>query len=534
MQIILRNLILTALFSMACICAQVQVIPQVADGGGWRSTLVLTNTSSSPENVTLLFYKDTTSGATDTWTPPFLEGLPTSINGGSSVFLHTSGTAAAVSQGWAQLIGSPDVVAYVIYTFTSNGRSQDATAPALSTATRILVPFDNTTPAGSAKGLTTALAVVNPNPISLTISVNLKTSGPGGSATQGTALNLPANGQMAFVMPSQFPATAGLSGLAEFYSNSLGFSIIALRGNPTGGLTSLQVYFESGAPIITTTGGGGGGGGGGVPAGDITFAGFSIGKTTSSVGGTESVGGLIAAYKPTAWNLPFNGTKIDKCVVFDVSYSGANYPSAPELSLDAGQITLTGPGLAGGSVVVPEINTTGSIGPIYSKMLPSGTLAGGGKYTLTAAGGTQVEGFSASATLPNNFTTNVNTISSIDRTKPLPINWTGTGFENVIIGVNGTAISGTTVHAVVISCLVATQLGTYSIPAAALSKLPAISGPLSGIGSLSVSTAPAITGTVSGQSSTETSLTPNLVGGGKTTYGGFAPHFSVQQSVTIQ
>jgi hypothetical protein len=220
--------------------------------------------------------------------------------------------------------------------------------------------------------------------------------------------------------------------------------------------------------------------------------------------------------------------------VFDVSYSGANYPSAPELSLDAGQLTLTGPGLAGGSVVVPEINTTGSIGPIYSKMLPSGTLVGGGKYTLTAAGGTQVEGFSASATLPNNFTTNVNTISLIDRTKPLPINWTGTGFENVIIGVNGTAISGTSIHSVVVSCIVPTQLGTYSIPAAALSKLPAISGILSGIGSLSVSTAPAITGTVSGQSSTETTLTPNLVGGGKTTYGGFAPHFSVQQSVTIQ
>ncbi len=270
-----------------------------------------------------------------------------------------------------------------------------------------------------------------------------------------------------------------------------------------------------------------------MPAGDITFAGFSIGKTSGTVVTSEIVGGVIAAYTPTAWNSPYNGTKIDKCIVYDVSYSGSNYPAAPSLSLDAGKMTLTGPGLAGGSVTVPEINS-GAIGPIYSAQLPSGSLVGGGKYTLAAAGGTQVEAFNASATLPNNFSTNASTINTINRANSLPISWTGTGFENVIISAQGTALSAAGTHQVVVTCVVPASLGTYTVPEAALSKLPAISGILTGIGSLAVTTLPAITGTISSQSSTSTSLTPNLVGGGKVKYGGFAPFFTVVQSVTIQ
>jgi hypothetical protein len=270
-----------------------------------------------------------------------------------------------------------------------------------------------------------------------------------------------------------------------------------------------------------------------VPSGDITFAGFEIGKLTGSVTGTsEIVGGVIAAYTPTAWNLPYNGTKIDKCVAFDTTFSGADFPAAPALSLDAGKLTLTGPGLAGGSVTIPEINS-GGIGPVYSQQLPAGSLVGGGKYTLSAAGGTQVEAFSASATLPNNFTTNASTINAINRATPLAITWTGTGFENVIISINGTTLAAST-HQVVITCVLPASQGSYSVPTAALSKLPAVSGGFTGIGSLAVTTAPTITGTVSSQSATSTSLTPNLVGGGKVNYGAFAPFFSVVQSVTIQ
>jgi hypothetical protein len=536
----LHNLILSFLFSMPCVWAQL-VIPQVADGGGWRSTVVLTNsTLLDIKNVSLTFLKDipgTSVGETGPWSPNFLEG---SFNGdllaASSQYLHTSGTGP-LTQGWAQLAASPGVTAYVIYTQNVAGHDQDATAPAVSSASRIMVPFDNTMPAGAAKSLVTALAVVNPNPFPITIAANFELSGQA-TGIQGAPISLPAEGQIAFVMPSQFCETKLQSGLAEFYStkpSGANFSIIALRANPTGGFTSLNVYNETGPPIITTSGGGGGCGGG-VPQGDITFGGFSIGKTTTASTGTkEIVGGQFAAYTPTEWNSPFNGTQIDKCLVYDVTWgTGTSPPYAPDLLLDAGtNLTLTGPGLPGGSINMPALINPGANGPVYSMHLSTGTLLAGQTYTLRGTGGTQVEQFVASATLPTNFTTNVNTVNTIDRTKPLPVTWTGSGFDNVIISLTGTAASNASIHQVVLTCVVAANLGTYSIPATALSKLPSITGTVSGSASLSVTTAPSISGQFSSQSTTDITITPNLKSGGRVTYGGFEPYFSVVQSVLI-
>ena len=221
-----------------------------------------------------------------------------------------------------------------------------------------------------------------------------------------------------------------------------------------------------------------------MPAGDIAFAGFSIGKSTGTTGNSEMAGGLIAAYTPAAWNAPYSGQQFDKCIVYDVTYSGSTYPAAPTLSLDAGKLTLTGPGLSG-SVIVPELNIPGSIGPIYSLPLSSGSLVGGGTYQLAAAGGTQVEAFNASATLPNNFATNASSINTIIRANPLVITWTGSGFENVIITAEGTVLGAGSTHQVLVTCaLVSASLGSYAVPAEALMNLPAISGPLSGIGHL--------------------------------------------------
>ena len=114
------------------------------------------------------------------------------------------------------------VTAYVIYTYTGVGvPKQDATAPALTAATRFLLSFDNTA------GLVTTMALVNPNPVALTISANFRTSD--GVVSQGSIQNIPANGHMA--LPTQFSGTGGQNGLAEFYSTSGSFSMIALRAH---------------------------------------------------------------------------------------------------------------------------------------------------------------------------------------------------------------------------------------------------------------------------------------------------------------
>src|SRR5262249_31372129 len=147
------------------------IVPQIADGGGWQTTLVLTSTTTSGGSATLTFYQETSAGATQAWNPPFMEsvGQTVQVAGGSSVFLHTQGTSAATSVGWAQIIASPGIVVYAIFTQRSPGQAdQDGTAPGVSATERFLVPFDNTS------GLVTSVAVANPSTASGMILVNVK------------------------------------------------------------------------------------------------------------------------------------------------------------------------------------------------------------------------------------------------------------------------------------------------------------------------------------------------------------------------
>jgi hypothetical protein len=525
MKLASRNFILTALFSLSSVLAQVQVIPQVADGAGWQTTLVLTNITANPDLATLKFHIDTSGGATQSWLPPFQENISLAslkLPAGSTLFLHTPGTAASLSQGWAELDADAGIVGYTIFTNRVPGHpDQDGTAPAVSAASRILVPFDNSS------GLVTALALVNPNSAAETISVNMRTTD--GTTSTATLPSIPGSGQMAFVMTQQLPVSSGKSGLAEFYTTSGTFSIIALRANPTGAFTAAPVYFETGPPVIATT-----------IAGSTIFAGFSIGKLTSTSGfpttaaDNELMGGQFASYSSTEWNLPFSGPTFGPCSVFDVTYpAGGKDPSYPDSFLDAGvTIPVTGPNLPAGTSLTRIALPTG---PIYNLTPASGTLASGGTYTLTGNGGTQVGPFNISATLPSTFqVTNWNSTTVIDRSQPLTINWTGTGFDQVIIHAQGTTFAGSTIHNVTVSCVVASSLGTFAVPVQALSLLPSVpAGSMTGTGQLSVTASTYAGGTASAVSTTATSLTPSLVGGGRVNFGSFAPFLSVAKTLPV-
>lgn len=93
---------------------------------------------------------------------------------GTTLFLHTPGTAANVTIGWGQLSEADNagsVLAYAIFTQRVPGRSdQEGTSPAAASASRILVPFDNT------QGAVTSMAIANSTSSSETINVGIRTS----------------------------------------------------------------------------------------------------------------------------------------------------------------------------------------------------------------------------------------------------------------------------------------------------------------------------------------------------------------------
>jgi hypothetical protein len=64
-------------------------------------------------------------------------------------------------------------------------------------------------------------------------------------------------------------------------------------------------------------------------------------------------------------------------------------------------------------------------------------------------GGPQVGPFTATATIPASFSiTNLSSLTSISRTQPLTINWSGTGFDQVQILFEASATTGSTYHGV--------------------------------------------------------------------------------------
>jgi hypothetical protein len=237
---------LAACFAAQFAQAQTLIIPQIADGGGWQTTLVVINTTTNTASASFSFFQDTSGGQTQSWDVPFVEGSIAqnlTLPGGATIFLHTPDTSVVIAQGWGQLQASPGVVSYAIFSKEAAGVEQDATAPGETSSAGVLVPYDNTA------GLSSAVALVNPTLKAETVTVTFFTDA--GTIFTATLPSLPAMGHMSFVLPSQFQTIASTRGLAEFYTSGGGsLSMVSLRANPTGAFTSAPVYPETGAAIF--------------------------------------------------------------------------------------------------------------------------------------------------------------------------------------------------------------------------------------------------------------------------------------------
>lgn len=209
----------------------------------------------------------------------------------------------------------------------------------------------------------------------------------------------------------------------------------------------------------------------------IAFGGFGIARstqtttrvsstgTTVTVGRQESVGGGVGLYSAAQYAAIFAGIKIGACTVTDrTAPSTVKPPSAPDAYVDFGTlIPVSGPNVAAGvGMVVASANP----GPIYSSVFSEGTIAGGGAYSL---GGP----FNVSVTFPSSFAvTGFDALSVVDRTKPLTLNWTGSGAQEELFIIFSTSrVLGNLIRNVVINCQVPGLAGTYTIPASALAYL---------------------------------------------------------------
>jgi trimeric autotransporter adhesin len=266
--------------------------------------------------------------------------------------------------------------------------------------------------------------------------------------------------------------------------------------------------------------------------GNVTFSGLTVGKVAYYTNGVptniDGFGGPISRFSAAEWLTMYSGAQIGPCVVLDQTYPvGGKEPSGADAFLNAGaSISMNGPGIPTPGTVTPVINP---VGPVYINKPTGAALVAGGTYTISGQGGSQVGPFRATATIPASFSiTNLSSLTSISRSQPVTINWSGTGFDQVLILFETSATTATTYHGVSMQCAVPAAPGSYTVPAAALAHL------LPGSGQLVVTTATAVPGIVSPESSSGLNATIPLVAGGQIDFGGFAAFLGVLQLATFQ
>ncbi len=205
--------------------------PQIADGDGYQTTLVLMNTASAVETGVVRFYDNNGSalpvrmagaGAADT-------GFPYSIPSGGFLRLVTDGSPSNVNVGWAQLTPDAGMAAPVSAAIFSLSLTQSGTmvtesgVPAVTPTTHARIYVDKS------GGHDTGLAMANPGSTSIRITANayqldgVTRAGSGQSTVDMDSMGHDARfaGQLIAGLPEGFTGVLDLSSPSPFTALTL-------------------------------------------------------------------------------------------------------------------------------------------------------------------------------------------------------------------------------------------------------------------------------------------------------------------------
>ena len=219
-------------------------IPQLVDGGHWKTTIVLVNTDSDPAQFTATFHQ---ADGTLLALPLVGGGAVTQYSGvipvGGSRTIETQGQASTLAQGWAEVVTASSISGTAIFRQSTGAVDSEGSVPVgAGEANHFLLPFDNT------QSLVTAVAVLNADPTeAATVSVIFRDQN--GQLISNESLTLAANGRQVIALPTLFPAVANKSGIAELLSNKLEISLVGMRFTSTGAFASMEPIILDSVPV---------------------------------------------------------------------------------------------------------------------------------------------------------------------------------------------------------------------------------------------------------------------------------------------
>ncbi len=194
------------------------VIPQVVDGGGWKTTFKFVNLENHTVSFKLSFFQDNGS----TLALPVLSnglltaGTYTSITftmlAAQSTTVESAALGSNVVQGWALMqrnVITDSIGGLAIFRQRVSGiPDQEATIPIVNQFSgHFVLLFDNT-------AFITGIAIANPTSSSVSIPVFIRNEA--GTIIDQKFIALGPLAHTAFAVPSMWPSTAGIAGGIEF------------------------------------------------------------------------------------------------------------------------------------------------------------------------------------------------------------------------------------------------------------------------------------------------------------------------------
>jgi len=149
-----------------------------------------------------------------------------------------------------------------------------------------------------------------------------------------------------------------------------------------------------------------------------------------------------------------------------------NVPESSPSALDGGtQLSISGPGGQKSVTTTQNGAPLGSYLPLYS--LPDQLYLSPGTYSVTTNGGTKVPGFTASVAVPPALSwTNRDQITTVDRSQPLTLNWSG-AVSTQPVEIVGVGSDLPTNSSAAFFCVAPAGATSFTVPVQALSALPA-------------------------------------------------------------
>jgi hypothetical protein len=220
----------TSVQTQADVPAGNKTISHIADGGGWKTTIVLVNTDSQPASFTLRFRADN-GGALQLslGADGMVSTLSDTIAPGGSRTLQTDGTAGTLATGWAELSTPFAIGGTAIFGAQVAGQpDSEAAVPIIAeSGRRLLVPYDGSS--GFGTGLAFANPSANQNANVQVVLRNVFGQQIGFPLTYG----VPADGHTSVVLP-----VSG-KGVAEIASPDAPISALGIRSH-NGAFTSVR------------------------------------------------------------------------------------------------------------------------------------------------------------------------------------------------------------------------------------------------------------------------------------------------------